>query len=72
MEDRLPFTAQILAAAFTKPRMRRLSDLYGRVRMIVFGLALGGATMVLILLSSNYYAVFFDCCLWYRVGHLTA
>jgi MFS family permease len=51
------FTAQILAAAFTKPLMGRLSDHYGRVPMIVAGLALGGVTTGLMLLSSNCYVV---------------
>ena len=50
----LLFTAQILAAAFTKPLMGRLSDRYGRVTMISIGLALGGATTAVITLSSNY------------------
>jgi DHA1 family multidrug resistance protein-like MFS transporter len=48
------FTAQILAAAFTKPLMGRISDRYGRVPMIVLGLALGTITIGTILLSSNY------------------
>jgi DHA1 family multidrug resistance protein-like MFS transporter len=50
------FTAQILAAAFTKPLMGRISDRYGRVPMIVSGLVLGAITTGTILLSS-YYAV---------------
>ena len=50
----LLFTAQILAAAFTKPIMGRISDRYGRVPMIVIGLVLGGVTTGTILLSSNY------------------
>jgi MFS family permease len=48
------FTAQILAAAFTKPLMGRISDRYGRVPMIVSGLVLGAITTGTILLSSNY------------------
>ena len=50
----LLFTAQILAATFTKPIMGRLSDRYGRIPMIVSGLALGGITTGIMLLSSNY------------------
>jgi len=50
----LLFTTQILAAAFTKPLMGRLSDRYGRVTMISIGLALGGVTTAAITLSSNY------------------
>jgi len=50
----LLFTAQILAATFTKPIMGRLSDRYGRVPMIVAGLALGGITTGIMVLSSNY------------------
>jgi MFS family permease len=53
----LLFTAQILAAAFTKPIMGRLSDRYGRVPMIVSGLALGGITTGTMLLSSNYLVI---------------
>ena len=53
----LLFTAQILAAAFTKPLMGRISDRYGRVPMIVSGLALGGITTGTILLSSNYVVI---------------
>jgi len=53
----LLFTAQILAATFTKPIMGRLSDRYGRVPMIVSGLALGGATMATMLLISNYVVI---------------
>ncbi|MFH1031218.1 MAG: MFS transporter [Chloroflexota bacterium] len=50
----LLFTAQIIAATLTKPIMGRLSDRYGRIRMIVSGLALGGITTGTMLLSSNY------------------
>lgn len=50
----LLFTVQILAATFTKPIMGRLSDRYGRVPMIVAGLALGGITTGIMVLSSNY------------------
>jgi MFS family permease len=53
----LLFTAQILAATFTKPVMGRLSDRYGRVPMIGAGLALGGVATGVILLSPNYIAV---------------
>jgi len=48
------FTAQILAAALTKPIMGRLSDRYGRIPMITTGLALGGVTTGFILFSTNY------------------
>lgn len=48
------FTTQILAATLTKPIMGRLSDRYGRIPMIVSGLALGGITTGIMLLSSNY------------------
>jgi DHA1 family multidrug resistance protein-like MFS transporter len=54
----LLFTGQILAATLTKPIMGRFSDRYGRVPMIVSGLAVGGITTGVILLSSNYVAVF--------------
>lgn len=50
----LLFTAQILAATFTKPIMGRLSDRYGRVQMIVAGLILGGAVTAVMLLLTNY------------------
>ncbi|MBI2980054.1 MAG: MFS transporter [Chloroflexi bacterium] len=53
----LLFTAQILAATFTKPVMGRLSDRYGRIPMIVSGLALGGITTGIMLLSSNYLVI---------------
>ena len=53
----LLFTAQILAATFTKPIMGRLSDRYGRIPMIVSGLALGGITTGIMLLSSNYLVI---------------
>ncbi len=53
----LLFTAQILAATFTKPIMGRLSDRYGRIPMIVSGLALGGITTGTMLLSSNYLVI---------------
>ncbi len=50
----LLFTAQVLAATLTKPVMGRLSDRYGRIQMIVSGLALGGLTTSTMLLSSSY------------------
>jgi DHA1 family multidrug resistance protein-like MFS transporter len=50
----LLFTAQIVAATFTKPIMGRLSDRYGRVLMISAGLALGGIATSIIIISSNY------------------
>ena len=50
----LLFTAQILAATFTKPIMGRLSDRYGRIPMIAAGLALGGIITAVMLISSNY------------------
>lgn len=50
----LLFTAQILAATFTKPIMGRLSDRYGRIPMIVAGLGLGGITTGIMVFSSNY------------------
>jgi DHA1 family multidrug resistance protein-like MFS transporter len=53
----LLFTAQILAATFTKPIMGRLSDHYGRVPMIVGGLALGGITTGIMVRSSNYLVI---------------
>jgi DHA1 family multidrug resistance protein-like MFS transporter len=53
----LLFTAQILAATLTKPVMGRLSDRYGRVRMIVSGLILGGITTGTMVLSSDYFAI---------------
>lgn len=53
----LLFTAQILAVTFTKPIMGRLSDRYGRTRMIVSGLVMGGITTSTILLASSYLAI---------------
>jgi DHA1 family multidrug resistance protein-like MFS transporter len=53
----LLFTAQVLTATFTKPVMGRLSDRYGRIRMIVAGLALGGIAVGIILFSSNYFVI---------------
>jgi DHA1 family multidrug resistance protein-like MFS transporter len=53
----LLFTAQILAAALTKPVMGRLSDRYGRVPMIVSGLLLGGVTTGAMVLSSHYLVI---------------
>ena len=50
----LLFTAQILAATFTKPVMGRLSDRFGRIPMIVAGLALGGITTGFLIFFSNY------------------
>lgn len=49
------FTAQILAATLTKPIMGRVSDRYGRIPMIVAGLALGGTMTGVIGFSSNYF-----------------
>jgi len=51
------FTAQILAATVTKPLMGWLSDRYGRIPMIVSGLALGGITTGSMILSSNYLVI---------------
>jgi DHA1 family multidrug resistance protein-like MFS transporter len=51
------FTVQILVATFTKPIMGRLSDRYGRVPMIVTGLALGGITTTTMLFFSNYLVI---------------
>ncbi|MFH0768948.1 MAG: MFS transporter [Chloroflexota bacterium] len=53
----LLFTAQILMATLTKPIMGRLSDRYGRIPMIISGLALGGITTATMLLSSNYLVI---------------
>ncbi|MBI4180745.1 MAG: MFS transporter [Chloroflexi bacterium] len=53
----LLFTAQILAATFTKPIMGKLSDRYGRPPMIVSGLALGSITIATMLLSSTYLVI---------------
>ena len=50
----LLFTAQVLSATLTKPVMGRLSDRYGRVPMIASGLVLGGVTMGVMLLFSNF------------------
>ena len=50
----LLFTAQIVAAALTKPIMGKLSDRYGRVPMIVTGLVLGGAATALLVVSPYY------------------
>lgn len=50
----LLFTAQVLAATFTKPLMGRISDRYGRVPMIAAGLALSGVTTAVMLFSGNY------------------
>ena len=48
------FTAQILAATFTKPIMGKLSDRFGRIPMITAGLLLGGITTGFIVFSTNY------------------
>jgi len=53
----LLFTVQILAATLTKPVMGRISDRYGRVPMIAGGLALGGVTTAVMLLSNNYFVI---------------
>ena len=51
----LLFTAQIVAAALTKPIMGKISDRYGRVPMIVSGLVLGGASTAFLVISPNYF-----------------
>jgi len=48
------FTIQIVAATLTKPLMGRLSDRYGRVRMIFGGLATGGIALALMTYSDDY------------------
>jgi MFS transporter, DHA1 family, multidrug resistance protein len=53
----LLFTVQILTATFTKPIMGRLSDKYGRVPLIVGGLALGGVATGALILVSNYFVI---------------
>ncbi len=53
----LLLAAQILAATLTKPVMGRLSDRYGRVRMIVLGLILGGIAAGTVALSSDYFVI---------------
>jgi len=53
----LLLSAQILAATLTKPVMGRLSDRYGRVRMIVSGLILGGIAAGTMVLSSQYFVI---------------
>jgi len=50
----LLFTAQIVAAALTKPIMGKLSDRYGRVPMIVAGLVIGGVSTALLVVSPNF------------------
>ena len=57
MEIGLLFTVQILAATVTKPVMGRVSDRYGRVPMIAAGLALGGVTTAVMILSNNYFVI---------------
>jgi DHA1 family multidrug resistance protein-like MFS transporter len=49
------FTAQIIAATFTKPIMGKLSDRYGRILLISSGLALGGVTTAVMIISANYF-----------------
>ena len=53
----LLFTIQIVAATFTKPIMGRLSDRYGRIRMIVAGLFLSGLVIVFMPLVGGYYVL---------------
>lgn len=53
----LLFTAQVLAATFTKPVMGRFSDRYGRLPMIISGLVLGGIATGVMLVSSNYFVI---------------
>ena len=53
----LLFTVQILTATFTKPIMGRLSDKYGRVPLIVAGLALGGIATAVLILYANYFVI---------------
>jgi len=57
VEIGLLFTVQIVAATLTKPVMGRVSDRYGRVPMIAAGLALGGVTAAVMILSSNYLVI---------------
>jgi MFS transporter, DHA1 family, multidrug resistance protein len=54
----LLFTAQIVAATFTKPVMGRISDKYGRVPLICCGLMLCGLTTALLIVSSWYAVIF--------------
>jgi DHA1 family multidrug resistance protein-like MFS transporter len=53
----LLLAAQILAATLTKPVMGRFSDRYGRVRMIVSGLILGGIAAGTMVLASDYFVI---------------
>lgn len=53
----LLFTAQVLAATLTKPIMGRLSDRYGRIPLIVSGLALGGIATAALIVSSYYVVI---------------
>jgi len=48
------FTVQVLATALAKPLMGRLTDRFGRVVMIVGGLALGGVGLALLSLLQSY------------------
>ena len=65
----LLFTAQILAATFTKPIMGRLSDRYGRIPMISAGLIVGGVATAVMVLSSAYFIISgADRGIWTRSG----
>jgi DHA1 family multidrug resistance protein-like MFS transporter len=48
------FTVQVLATALTKPATGRVADRFGRVVVIVGGLALGGISLILLSLVQNY------------------